>query len=118
MQVPLTLEAEGGQLMRAMQVQCGAMHTLVLVQSQGRLEVRSAGDNSYGQLGLGDRAERHRFHPIPQLQVRHFALLAARHFLFHHCAVAISAWGAAVCGTSGACCSRGYLIVVHLWQRY
>ena len=67
--MPLTLEAEGGQLVRAMQVQCGAMHTLVLVQNHGRLEVRSAGDSSYGQLGLGDRVERHRFHPVPALQV-------------------------------------------------
>ncbi len=70
--MPLTLEAEGGQLVRAMQVQCGAQHTVVLVQHHGRLEVRTVGDNSYGQLGLGDRTERHRFHPISQLQVRFF----------------------------------------------
>lgn len=70
LQVPITLEAEGGQLVRAMQVQCGAMHTVVLVQNHGRLEVRAAGANSYGQLGLGNRTEQHRFHPIPALQVR------------------------------------------------
>ena len=68
-QVPLALDSEHGQLLRAMQVQCGAAHTLVLVQNRGRLEVRSSGDSSYGQSGLGDRTERHRFHPLPRLQV-------------------------------------------------
>lgn len=69
LQVPLTTETEYGQLVRAMQVQCGAMHTIVLVQNHGRLEVRSAGGSSYGQLGLGSRDECHRFKSIPALQV-------------------------------------------------
>lgn len=69
-EVPLALDSEAGQLVRAMQVQCGAQHTLVLVQTRGASQVRSAGGNSYGELGLGDRVERHRFHPIPALLVR------------------------------------------------
>lgn len=68
-EVPLALESETGQLVRAMQVQCGAQHTLALVQVHGQHQVRSVGGNSYGELGLGDRVERHRFHPIPALQV-------------------------------------------------
>lgn len=68
-EVPLALDSEAGQLVRAMQVQCGAQHTLVLVQTRGASQVRSAGGNSYGELGLGDRLERHRFHPIPALLV-------------------------------------------------
>lgn len=68
-EVPLALESEGGQLVRAMQVHCGAQHTLALVQVQGHHQVRSVGGNSYGELGLGDRLERHRFHPIPALKV-------------------------------------------------
>ena len=63
-EVPLALEGEGCHPMRAMQVQCGAAHTAVLVQNQGKMEVRTCGDNSYGQLGVGDRKERGRFHPI------------------------------------------------------
>lgn len=68
-EVPLALDSEAGQLVRAMQVQCGAQHTLVLVQTCGASQVRSVGGNSYGELGLGDRQERHRFHPIPALLV-------------------------------------------------
>lgn len=68
-EVPLTLDSEAGQLVRAMQVQCGSMHTLALVQNGGHHEVRSSGDNSYGQLGLGDRRDRQRFHPITPLTV-------------------------------------------------
>ena len=68
-EVPLALESEAGQLVRAMQVHCGAQHTLALVQLHGQHQVRSVGGNNYGELGLGDRVERHRFHPIPGLQV-------------------------------------------------
>ena len=64
-EVPLALESEAGQLVRAMQVHCGAQHTLALVQLHGQHQVRSVGGNNYGELGLGDRVERHRFHPIP-----------------------------------------------------
>jgi E3 ubiquitin-protein ligase HERC3 len=67
-EVPLALENDptetGGALVRCMQVQCGAMHTLVLVQKGGRVQVRASGDNSYGQLGVGDRKDRNRFTSI------------------------------------------------------
>lgn len=86
-EVPLALESESGQLVRAMQVHCGAQHTLALVQVQGRHQVRSVGGNSYGELGLGDRLERHRFHPIPALQVCAFAFCACSHTYASTCAV-------------------------------
>ncbi|KAL4522955.1 hypothetical protein Ndes2526A_g07679 [Nannochloris sp. 'desiccata'] len=58
-EVPIALEAERNSCpLRAMQVQCGTNHTAVLVQNRGQMEVRTTGDNSYGQLGLGDRRER------------------------------------------------------------
>lgn len=69
-EVPLALDSETGLLVRAMQVHCGAQHTLALVQVQGQHQVRSVGGNSYGELGLGDRHERHRFQPVPALKVR------------------------------------------------
>jgi alpha-tubulin suppressor-like RCC1 family protein len=50
--------------LRAMQVQCGTSHSAILVQNRGRMEVRTTGDNSYGQLGLGDRRERVCFRPV------------------------------------------------------
>ena len=40
---------------RATQVQCGMLHTLVLVQTQGKKAVYACGDNSYGQLGNGSQ---------------------------------------------------------------
>jgi len=67
-EVPIAFEAErNSSPLRAMQVQCGTSHTAVLVQSRGHMEVRTTGDNSYGQLGLGDRNERVRFHPVEML---------------------------------------------------
>lgn len=51
--------------LRAMQVQCGAAHSLVLLQHRGRMEVRATGNNSYGQLGLGNRENADRFYPVP-----------------------------------------------------
>ena len=68
-EVLLTLESEQGQHVRGVQVQCGMQHTLLLVQNQGRMEVRATGNNSYGQLGLGDRDNRARFHPVNALKV-------------------------------------------------
>lgn len=53
--------------LRAMQVQCGAAHSLVLLQHRGRMEVRATGNNSYGQLGLGNRENQDRFFPIASL---------------------------------------------------
>lgn len=63
-EVPLTLESEQGLLVRGMQVQCGAQHTLVLVQNHGRMEVRAAGDNSYGEQNEGTCGGRHGLLPL------------------------------------------------------
>ncbi|KAG2498861.1 hypothetical protein HYH03_003053 [Edaphochlamys debaryana] len=51
-------EPEDGKSRRAVQVSCGASHTLVLVLNNGRMEVRATGSNTWGQLGQGDRKER------------------------------------------------------------
>lgn len=102
-EVPLTMEGEAGQLLRAMQVQCGVQHTLVLVQHRGRMEVRGAGDNSYGQLGLGDRIDRHRFHPIFTLKKARVVCISTGDW--HNAAVcedgAIWMWGRGDCGQLG-----------------
>lgn len=42
----------GDALARVIQVQCGYLHSIALLQINGKREVRSCGDNSFGQLGL------------------------------------------------------------------
>ena len=37
---------------RVMQIQCGYLHSVALIQVNGKRQVRSCGDNSFGQLGL------------------------------------------------------------------
>ncbi|GIL46666.1 hypothetical protein Vafri_3601 [Volvox africanus] len=54
-------DPEDGRSRRAVQVSCGASHTLVLVLNNGRMEVRTTGANTWGQLGQGDRKERSQF---------------------------------------------------------
>ncbi|GFR43779.1 hypothetical protein Agub_g4893 [Astrephomene gubernaculifera] len=54
-------DPEDGKSRRAVQVSCGAAHTLVLVLNNGRMEVRTTGANTWGQLGQGDRKERYYF---------------------------------------------------------
>jgi alpha-tubulin suppressor-like RCC1 family protein len=102
-EVPLALDSEAGQLVRAMQVQCGAQHTLVLVQTRGASQVRSAGGNSYGELGLGDRQERHRFHPIPALLGKQLVCVSTGDY--HNAAICqdgrLWVWGRGDCGQLG-----------------
>ena len=43
---------------RAVDIACGARHTLILLSTG---EVLAAGSNTYGQLGLGDRVDRENF---------------------------------------------------------
>ncbi|GAX74772.1 hypothetical protein CEUSTIGMA_g2219.t1 [Chlamydomonas eustigma] len=61
--VNLVLEGEEGICMRAVQIACGAGHTVALISRQGCLEVRTTGTNTWGQLGQGDRLMRYRFTP-------------------------------------------------------
>jgi E3 ubiquitin-protein ligase HERC3 len=101
--VPLASAADGGRPVRAMQVQCGAAHTLALVQARGRMEVRAAGDNSYGQLGVGDREARARFAPLPRLAKARIVCICAGDW---HCAAvggdgALFVWGRGDCGQLG-----------------
>lgn len=41
-----------GASTRVIQVQCGYLHSIALIQVNGKRQVRSCGDNSFGQLGL------------------------------------------------------------------
>ena len=102
-EVPLTLEGESNSPLRAMQVQCGTSHTAILVQNQGRMEVRTAGDNSYGQLGLGDRKERVRFNLVVALKGARIVCICAGDW--HNAAIThegdIYTWGRGDCGQLG-----------------
>jgi len=44
--------ASGRTTTRVIQVQCGYLHSIALVQVNGKRQVRACGDNSFGQLGL------------------------------------------------------------------
>lgn len=89
--------------LRAMQVQCGASHTIVLVQNRGKNEVKAAGDNSYGQLGLGDRHNRPRFYTVKGLDKERITCISAGSY--HNAAVtqggALYTWGRGDCGQLG-----------------
>lgn len=102
-EVPLALETEGSALVRAMQVQCGAMHTLTLVQFGGRVEIRATGNNSYGQLGLGHRSDRNRFTPVIGLSKTRLICICAGDW--HNGAVTsegdLYLWGRGDCGQLG-----------------
>jgi len=53
---------------RACYVSCGAYHTLLLTASPDTgFQVWATGANSAGQLGLGDKADRHAFTPVNTL---------------------------------------------------
>jgi E3 ubiquitin-protein ligase HERC3 len=58
--VEMAASSEQSKCIRAVQVVCGASHTLALTSNHGVLEVRACGHNSWGQLGMGDRRDRHR----------------------------------------------------------
>jgi len=73
--VNLPLAGEEGMCIRAVQLSCGAAHSLVLVSKQGSLQVRAAGCNKWGQLGLGDGTPRSRF--MPTLSVPRVAAVQA-----------------------------------------
>lgn len=53
--VPLQELYEPYEYHRAIQIQCGYLHSLALIQVQGKKELRSTGYNSYGQLGIGSQ---------------------------------------------------------------
>lgn len=87
---------------RAVQVSCGGSHTLLLLQVAGRRVVCAAGDNSYGQLGLGDRELRTRFCALRPLGCD-VACVAAGDA---HCAAVgadgeLLTWGRGDCGQLG-----------------
>jgi alpha-tubulin suppressor-like RCC1 family protein len=102
-EVPMERGREGGAPVRAMQVQCGAAHTAALVQSRGRMEVRTSGDNSYGQLGLGHREGRCRFESVAPLVARRVVCICAGDW--HNAAIthdgALWLWGRGDCGQLG-----------------
>ncbi len=102
-EVLLQLAGEGAAPVRAMQVQSGISHSLVLVQTGGRLEVRASGDNGYGQLGLGDRDGRHTFHPVPALRKAQVVCVCSGDW--HNAAITADGrlymWGRGDCGQLG-----------------
>jgi len=55
---------------RVVQVTAGSAHTLALVAMNGRLVVKTAGANVYGQLGLGDTLPRDKFDTVRALTGR------------------------------------------------
>ncbi len=56
---------DAGGVVRALQLACGASHTVALASARGRLQVLVVGGNAHGQLGLGDRTERLVFTRLP-----------------------------------------------------
>jgi E3 ubiquitin-protein ligase HERC3 len=101
--VPLALAGEAGRTaLRVVQLACGASHSVALVSAHGRLQVRTAGANAHGQLGLGDKVPRARFTPIP-----HLLNVVAVQAGDEHCAAVGSAgelyvWGRGDSGQLGA----------------
>lgn len=65
--VQLALPGEGGACLRVVQLACGAHHSVALFSNQGSMEVRTAGSNSHGQLGHGDRMDREVFTPTVRI---------------------------------------------------
>lgn len=102
-EVPLQLDSEAGMPVRAMQVQCGFSHTVVLVQTHGRLEVRATGDNNYGQLGVGDREKRNRFSACLGLKKAQVVCVSSGDW--HNAAIThdgqLYLWGRGDCGQLG-----------------
>lgn len=62
---------------RVVQAAAGGTHTISLVEVNGRLEVRTAGSNYYGQLGLGDSTSRSKFTTVPSLANKHIVSISA-----------------------------------------
>ena len=99
--VPLV--GKGGAAVRAVQVQCGAAHSILLAQRLGRMEVKTVGDNSYGQLGHGDLVARRQFATINGLTSKKIMCVSSGDF--HVAAIDESGklytWGRGDCGQLG-----------------
>jgi len=98
-----TNNASTDSLHRVIQVQCGHAHTLLLLQSTGRKEVRAAGDNSYGQLGIGSLEPQRSFSVVHKLLGENICCLSAGDW--HSGAIAqngtLFTWGRGDCGQLG-----------------
>eukprot|EP00798_Chlamydomonas_sp_ICE-L_P023798 gene23798-9361_t len=99
--VPLELDGEQGHCIRVVQLVCGTNHSVALVSKDGRLEVRTTGCNTWGQLGQGDRQQRTRFTPTAYTNCP-VAVQAGEH---HTAAVSSTGglylWGRGDCGQLG-----------------
>ncbi|KAL6768970.1 hypothetical protein ACKKBF_B16950 [Auxenochlorella protothecoides x Auxenochlorella symbiontica] len=88
---------------RAVQVVCGAAHSVALVSVAGRMEVRAAGDGAYGQRGTGDRGAARRFLPLRALRGAGAVCVASGDW--HSAAVGadggLYTWGRGDCGQLG-----------------
>ncbi|CAD7695826.1 unnamed protein product [Ostreobium quekettii] len=101
--VDLSIGAAVRDSVRAVQVSCGACHTLALILQGTRLKVLSTGDNYWGQLGHGDVDNRLRFVPITA--ILHAKPVAVQCGAQHSCAVTergvLYTWGRGDCGQLG-----------------
>ncbi|KAG1660841.1 hypothetical protein FOA52_008952 [Chlamydomonas sp. UWO 241] len=61
--VNLAMPDENNVCVRAVQLACGAGHTVALISRQGCMEVRTTGANNWGQLGVSGRTSVSRFTP-------------------------------------------------------
>jgi len=68
-----------GASCRAVQVAAGMCHSIVLVQRNGCLDVRTTGGNCYGQLGHGDVRARSRFAVVAKLSDKQVISVSAGH---------------------------------------
>lgn len=102
-EIDIALENMNEYPVRAMQVQCGTSHTVALCQVKGSPIVYTTGDNSYGQLGLGDRIERSTFHRVKNLEGKQITCVVAGDW--HNAAVSqdgdLYMWGRGDCGQLG-----------------
>jgi alpha-tubulin suppressor-like RCC1 family protein len=99
----VSMVGKGGAAVRAVQVQCGAAHSILLAQRLGRMEVKTVGDNSYGQLGHGDLVTRREFATINALTNKKIMCVSSGDF--HVAAIDESGklytWGRGDCGQLG-----------------
>lgn len=75
---PVEFEAPGNY--EVLDASIGEVHLLVVARKDGITKVYSAGHNNYGQLGHGDRLQRHKLTAIRALDDDHIVQVAAGQF--------------------------------------
>jgi E3 ubiquitin-protein ligase HERC3 len=89
---------------RVIQVQCGYLHSLALVQVDGRKEVRATGSNSYGQLGIGSQSWARKFTKV-NIKNETSGIISINSGDWHCAAItedgSLYTWGRGDCGQLG-----------------